>query len=457
MALRVSTAVIGAAVGRVRTQELLCEKKAIPSKFDCDWDRRHPYDKSVACQGNTRVLLFIRHGQYESRGGPQLGLLTDVGREQAKMAGQHIVARMREDPTFKRALFKLTSSAMERAIETADIIEKEILDEVEWVDVKAKEFAPKAKLRFHGMLDNDYAEFLIDDLPESQVVEDKNNLLQPRVVIREGSRVRVPCHISQLEKLRQATSLKDLTLRVPYQQESCVSVYQKLTETQRLPSRCDWECSGCEAAIEEGCIHWSDDAESNGLGFCSACFKAGPVHKKLKVEDTFSRVTWGEAASRFRMPNDKNLNEACPEPLSGIEPSDPLFDDFAELASLVQKEQAQANAGFCTHMHRATDHKRLKRKDRKDAVRLTFAPLPGAAASQEQVRYWTSEEFERLTFDSDGLLPCIFDEEAKLSAVQGPFRLKAIGDEDAPASISEMKSMLVKQKQKQMSRGKQVD
>jgi len=149
-----------------------------------------------------------------------------------------------------------------------------------------------------------------------------------------------------------AKSLKDLTLRVPYQQESCVAVHQPMTKALILPSRFDWECSGSGAEIKEGCIHWSDDAETNRLGFSSASFKAGPKHKKLKDSDTFSRVTWGEPTNRFRMPNDKNLNEACPEPLSGFEPDSPLFDDFAELSSQVQIEQAQANAGFCTHMHR---------------------------------------------------------------------------------------------------------
>merc|ERR1712151_1067283 len=78
-----------------------------------------------------------------------------------------------------------------------------------------------------------------------------------------------------------------------------VAVYQELRPA-RLPvaSRFgEWECSGCGKERPSGDIHWSDDAENNGLGFCSACAAAGPKHRKLKEGDTLSRVTKGSEES----------------------------------------------------------------------------------------------------------------------------------------------------------------
>lgn len=45
--------------------------------------------------------------------------LTEVGREQARMAGRHIAARMREDASLKRAMYRMTSSALEPSRSTA--------------------------------------------------------------------------------------------------------------------------------------------------------------------------------------------------------------------------------------------------------------------------------------------------------------------------------------------------
>lgn len=458
IATRASSVALGAALSGAFGHErrglfVHCEKKTIPSKADKDWDKRHPYDNSVKCQGKSRVVLFIRHGQYETSGGPNFGLLTDVGREQAKMAGQHIVARMRQDPSFKKAMFKITSSAMERAIETADIIEREIAAEVAWVDVKADAIPRSARLKFRGMLSGSDAEFELEKLDGPLVLSDESNLLQPELELRQGVRVRVSCDECDLGELKRVTSLTELKLRVPR-----VSVHQPLVDVQQPSKRFeDWTCDGCGATISRGSIHWSDNAESNRLGFCDKCFKAGPKHRKLKDGDTFARTTVGEPSNPFRMPNDKNLNEACPEPLSGIDPDDPLFDDFAELSSQVLKEQAQANAGFCEHMHRAVDHKRLERQHRKDVVELTFAASADEGEGEMVSRHWTVDEFKKLEFDSTGDLHWIFDEEAKVR-LDGRFRLKAIaGKEAAGLSRDEMVSKVLSQEKKQMARGRQVE
>jgi serine/threonine-protein phosphatase PGAM5 len=59
-----------------------------------------------------RVLYFIRHGQYESEG-PGAGLLTALGRKQARHLGRH----------FQRSpIDAISSSDLPRAVETADIM-----------------------------------------------------------------------------------------------------------------------------------------------------------------------------------------------------------------------------------------------------------------------------------------------------------------------------------------------
>ena len=62
--------------GRLRECAFLMHARAAPvapqvpagtrpaRAFDRNWDRRHPSDGAQACQGPTRIILFIRHGQY---------------------------------------------------------------------------------------------------------------------------------------------------------------------------------------------------------------------------------------------------------------------------------------------------------------------------------------------------------------------------------------------------------
>lgn len=399
----------------------LCEPpREIPSAFDTDWDRRHPYDDSVKCQGRTKVMLLIRHGQYESNGGPNFGLLTDKGREQASMAGKHLVARMRASPPLKKGMLRLTSSAMERAIETADIIQREVEAELAWVDISGKDLREDIHVQFVRFMDDDDAELVVTR-GAVQTLKDDENLLQPCVDVGEGSRVRVN---------RSAIPL--WSIEFPARSLGQLSIYSPLRPVSKPPSRFeDWECAGCDRRIERGDVHWSDAAETNRLGFCDACYGEGPKHRKLAAGDACSRVTHGLVVNPFRMPNDPNLNEACPEPLSGVKPGEALFDDFAELTSQTLREGAAVKAAFAAHMCRTVDHKRLPRCDRSDVARLVFVTDDG----KQHIRWWTAKEFGKLCFDWVGQLGFILDENAK-ERIEGNFHLITVGSQDVATNAT---------------------
>lgn len=422
-----------------------CEQGQLSHRtFDRDWDCRHPNDDGpdVALQGNTRLILLIRHGQYETKGGPGYGRLTALGQEQARMAGKHVVARMRMDQGFKKAMLKMTSSNMLRAIETADIIEREILTEMEWVDVLVKNVPGDMLLQYVDLLeDGSFMEFSVTELTVSDtvVITDKGNLLQPRLEMRVGSRVRIPRESREpiQNEWRNGVRLANLAAALP--RLFVIAVHQKLQPRRALDDRFEeWTCSGCDALRPNGCIHWSDDAENNGLGFCDECWESGRHQSKVKTGDTLSRITKGNPISPFRAPNDSNLNEADVDTCSILLPGDPLWKGYGEMHSQILRDQARINAAFYNHMHRSVDHKRIRRKERTDTIPFTFM-----TASGERLRMsWTQKEFEKLEFNDKGRCPWIMDGDAR-QRIKGTFQLITVGYEDVSRSSIERIRYLV--------------
>jgi len=112
-------------------------------KWDFNWDRREPYnflrspkpkkaskeDKTEAEETETidkykpkatRHIILIRHGQYDLEGeGDEGKKLTEIGKKQAQVTGQ----RLKELGLDYSCFFV---SNMKRALETAEIIEKEL-------------------------------------------------------------------------------------------------------------------------------------------------------------------------------------------------------------------------------------------------------------------------------------------------------------------------------------------
>lgn len=394
--------------------------------WDRDWDLRHPRDgDDVQLQGRVRVLLLVRHGQYETRGGPGYGRLTDLGREQARMAGQHIAARMRADPALKRGMLRMTSSAVERAIQTADIMQQEIEAELAWVDVPVKKLLA-ARARFVRRLDDHHVELALAEGCEAVTLEDAENLLQPSITVRPGARIRLALCRTAAEPSGERP-LAELAGSM-----ASVCVHSPLAPVQRLDDRFEgWVCDGCGTGAMAN-AHWSDVAESTGICFCDACFEKGPKHKKLKEGDSCGRVTQGVQKSSFRAPNDKNLNEADVDVIQGLLPTDALYETYGALNSAILKDHAQVEAAFYTHFHRAVDHKKLRRKDREDVVQLTFAACDG---DKKHERRWTAKEFAKLTSSSDGdrvVFDSLLDEDAK-KHVEGRVVLQRIGDVDVSA------------------------
>jgi serine/threonine-protein phosphatase PGAM5 len=316
----------------------------------------------------------------------------------------------------------MTSSALDRAVETADIIQGEIEAELAWVDFPCAALPDTTRVRVVQATE-EFVEVLVLELPAPVSVVDDDNLLQPRAEVAMGSRLRV----RTAKALPASITNQEVLLSEIVQPADKVAVHHILANVQRLdPSRFEeWECSGCDAVSPVGSIHWSDDAENNGLGFCDACFKKGPTHKKLKTGDSLARVTEGIAASRFRMPNDPNLNEAAVDIIANLEASDPLFPYYGELNAQILKDRAQAATAFHTHMHRSVNHKGLKREKRLDTLALHFTNSSG----EQQIRHWTVSECKALEITNSGECPWIWDCEAK-GREDGPFTLCKVVDED---------------------------
>jgi len=131
------------------------------TKWDNDWDCRDPtslvkplkenatdeekakYEEklSAATSKASRILVLVRHGQYNLAGQTdQENYLTDLGRQQADVTGQRLAllyARYlkRTDEAGKEVTdkknFKLVKSTMTRATETANIILKHLPEDIQ--------------------------------------------------------------------------------------------------------------------------------------------------------------------------------------------------------------------------------------------------------------------------------------------------------------------------------------
>lgn len=392
----------------------------------------------MACQGNTKVIIMIRHGQYENKGGPGYGRLTAKGREQATMAGKHLVARLRADPSLKRGLRSITSSAMDRAIETADLIEREIAEEVAWVDIDRAALPADLAVRFVSASAGD-AEFVV--VPGTAVapivVENPKNILQSRIEVQPGARLRISSPA--------AADASVETLGAALAGQSQVAVHHPLQPKLRPPVSIfgERDCSGCKKTCPEGDIHWSDDAEKSGVGFCDVCFAAGPKHKRLRPDDTLSRVTRGVPTPALRRPNDSNLNEADVDIASVLAPDDPLFPDFGVMNAQILQDHAQVEAAFRTHLHRCVNHKALGRNERKDALAISFV---SSDSQEESIRHLTRKEFGSLELQEDGSCPWIWDKKVS-EKVPGPFAIRRIGDEEvAGRTAADLRAIVAKAK-----------
>lgn len=429
-----------------------CDVRTHP-KFNHDWDLRHPVDTSVAIQGPTRVMLLVRHGQYENKGGPGYGLLTEVGRQQAKHAGQHIVERMRVDPDFKKAVLQMTSSNVIRAIETADIMEREIVAELAWADIPVKSLPADMQLKSSDVGCDGYAEFEVTQLKEPVEIVDKDNLLQPQVRVKCGSRIRIKCPLQAPCDQKDITLLQDVAL-----EGNIVSVFQPVADVKSLNDTYeDWECAGCGQSNPRGDVHWSDNAETNGKGFCDTCFQSESCSKLEELRekgDSVSRLTVGTLCSPFRMPNDSNLNEADVDVCTILLPTESLYKYYGEMNPQILKDHAQVDAAFYKHFHRSVDHKRVQRKDRTDTIEFSFMKRDG---DEKKSAYWTAAEFEKIQLDELGVCPWILDGEGK-GQVEGPFELLTLDGNCVKGKPFQDVQSLVKQELKNKAkRKKQVE
>merc|ERR1712194_116831 len=394
-----------------------------------------------AAQGDTKTIILIRHGQYHNKGGPSYGLLTEKGREQAKMAGQHLVARFRADPTLKHALRGMTSSAVDRAIETADIIEQELLAELEWVDVERSALPDTLPLRLVDTQAGD-SFFIVGFVEEARTLNWPKNPVQSAARLRSGSRLRIS------NANPPATTLGEVCST-----ESRVSVHQPLPARRAAPLGRfnEWECDGCKKELPDGDIHWSDDAEKNGLGFCDACFAAGPKHRRLKEGDTCSRKTEGVSRPLLRRPNDPNLNEADVDTVAGLTPNDVFWDDYGVVNAQIFRDKAQVEAAFRKHFHRTVDHKSLRREARQDVWECVFL----SAVGKEHKAHLSKKEFEALELKDDGSCSWIWDPKVK-TKVEGSFSLQRFGTESVEGkSLKEIKKVV--SAAKQPTPGKQIE
>jgi len=104
-----------------------------PCKKDATDEEKAEYNKKVeeAKPKATRVLILVRHGQYNYEGkSDSERYLTEVGREQANLTGQrlkevlhkHLVDKKDENGNTVKPKVTITKSTMTRATETGDII-----------------------------------------------------------------------------------------------------------------------------------------------------------------------------------------------------------------------------------------------------------------------------------------------------------------------------------------------
>merc|ERR1712007_146064 len=113
------------------------------------------------------------------------------------------------------------------------------------------------------------------------------------------------------------------------------------------------------------------------------------------------------------------------------------------------------DAAFYEHMHRAVDHKTVKRTERIDTIPFTFAQPDGV----KKVVQWTAKEFDRLEFDAGRETSWILDDEAR-KRISGRFVLEAIGDHTVQGEPMEKVRSIIAEKTKAIASkrpGQQVE
>jgi broad specificity phosphatase PhoE len=227
---------------------------------------------------------------------------------------------------------------------------------------------------------------------------------------------------------------------------------------KRLDERfIEWRCKGCKKEWPVGDVHWSDEAETNGLGFCDECMRtksASKIKERCEKGDTLSRFTVGELRPALRMPHDKNLCEADVDTCSILLPDEDLYKYYGQMNSQILKDHAQVDAAFHAHMHRTVDHKNISRHERTDTMEFKFS----LAGSEDKVVHWTLSEFNQLEFgDSELCCPWIFDAEAKKKE-EGKFYLQTVCGENVEGfALQRVRDMLAAKTKAVKPPGKQVE
>mmetsp|Transcript_183980 Transcript_183980/g.583607 ORF Transcript_183980/g.583607 Transcript_183980/m.583607 type:complete len:182 (-) Transcript_183980:26-571(-) len=104
-------------------------------------------------------------------------------------------------------------------------------------------------------------------------------------------------------------------------------------------------------------------------------------------------------------------------------------------------------------MHRAVDHKKVKRETREDVIHFTFS---ASGTGKKHERYWTAKEFARLDGATEGdrvVFPFLLDANAKkrtegrfsMDAIEGT-EFKGVGDKAALQAVVEEKAKQLKKK-----------
>jgi len=123
-----------------------------PLKKEASDEEKAEYNKKIeeSKPKATRVLILVRHGQYEDGKSDSERFLTAIGREQANLTGQrlrailhkHLEETKDENGNIVKPKVKITKSTMTRATETGDIIHSHLPElEIESCDL-LREGAP---------------------------------------------------------------------------------------------------------------------------------------------------------------------------------------------------------------------------------------------------------------------------------------------------------------------------
>ena len=104
--------------------ECIGEKKVYAeAAWDDNWDG---LKNSQLKDGKRRTIILVRHGQYETADDDKGRVLTPLGREQAECTGKRLAILLGQEAEYP-PLENVYYSTMTRAIETHDIILKQLL------------------------------------------------------------------------------------------------------------------------------------------------------------------------------------------------------------------------------------------------------------------------------------------------------------------------------------------